>query len=677
MFSCHASVSARRVAQRFLFQTRLSAAGPVCGLLCSNSSRSHNSGHSASGWSGTLFSQSCRSQSRGLSSSTQVCAAVPGPSSDDHPPRSPEAGPPGLLERWFGWESNIAVREPPSRLLMILPAFATHLCIGAPYAWSVVGSTLVREQGVVASAAADWSLGEATIPLSLAFAMQGIMAALAGKWQLRAGPRKSVALGSLLYGGGLLLGAAGIGTHQLWMLYLGYGIVAGAGVGIGYTPPVQMLMQWFPTRRGMASGMTIAGFGSAALVFGPAMSKLMSTFQRAPEYVGTADAVAVALQDGRLMADVGGAAREVVYAGATDLAQLSGALCELPEGYYAVGSGSTGAAAALGVMGAAYFTVLLSAALGTKIPQSVAARVSNVSPNTSTSPDPAPPTAAPSKQLEAAPEASLSVDQAMRMPQFYFLTTTFFCMATGGVAMLSVAKTMMGDVFSGSLPMLVTASFASAYVMMLAVGNLGGRLGWAVVFDRLGPKKTFLMFTLGSLPLYLMVPQSIQWVVESPSALPLGLFVASTTLAVSGMGATYALLPAFEAKLFGPDNVSAIHGRILLGSSIACLAGPSIIIYLRSLSEKSYMGDMLSKVNPDSFQHTFGVPLSQAQALIDAHTLTLTKLAAIMPGTVDPTPFLYNSTMYTMAGLMGVAGLSIAAIRDIDRKHFVTKAKQE
>ena len=135
--------------------------------------------------------------------------------------------------------------------------------------------------------------------------------------------------------------------------------------------------------------------------------------------------------------------------------------------------------------------------------------------------------------------------------------------------MLGVAKTMMSDVFMTAMPAIVTAAFASSYILMLSAGNLGGRLAWALVFDKLGAKKTFSLITMGCIPFYLAVPQCVGMLDTSGgaavSSLPLYGFIASTVLAVSCMGATYALLPAFEAKLFGPKMVSAIHGRTLLG----------------------------------------------------------------------------------------------------------------
>jgi MFS family permease len=106
-------------------------------------------------------------------------------------------------------------------------------------------------------------------------------------------------------------------------------------------------------------------------------------------------------------------------------------------------------------------------------------------------------------------------------------------------------------------------------------------LAWAQVSDIIGRRKTFLIFTLGSIPIYFSLPYLVDGVVSSGAALPLYLFCGGTMLAISGMGGAYATLPAYEADLFGTKNVGAIHGRMLLASSAASLSG--LIVYFSFL----------------------------------------------------------------------------------------------
>ncbi|CAM9852235.1 unnamed protein product [Ectocarpus sp. 12 AP-2014] len=131
------------------------------------------------------------------------------------------------------------------------------------------------------------------------------------------------------------------------------------------------------------------------------------------------------------------------------------------------------------------------------------------------------------------------------------------------------------------------------------------------------------------------------------------MFIGSTFLAITFMGGVYAVLPAYEADLFGTKYVGPIHGRLMASTSAAALFGPSFILSLRSSSEMSAINDLLEKVDPARFQKMFNTGVEDAQMLIDSKALTIGKLMELVPaGTPDPTPFIYDSTLYTMAGLM-------------------------
>jgi len=560
-----------------------------------------------------------------------------------------------MWDKYMGPQADQASPSFRNRWAMVAPAFLTHMCIGSPYAWSVMSGPCSRDLGFVASAADDWSFSEATMPMSIVFILQGLSAAMAGKWQTKVGSRTVLVTAAGCFGGGLMLGSVGIATHNLPLLYLGYGVMAGTGVGIGYTPPVQSLIQWFPDRKGIASGMTIAGFGSGALLFAPMSGYLMDKFKKFPDYVGALDKVEVTNEAGRLFAQYEGKATEVVMANATDLANLP--YSGLAEGYYAVGTGDTGASTALAVMGSGYLAIMLGSAFTIRRP------APGYVPDGYTPPA--------IGSAAAGPAGNVHFDNVLKTPQYYMLATTFFCVATGGMGIFSVAKPMMTQVFSGALPGLVTVSFATSYLLAVSAGNLGGRLGWAAFSDKFGRRTSFNIFTLGSIPLYLAVPFLVDQVIITESAVPLAAFCGTTVAAITMMGGTYAILPAYEADLFGAKYVGAIHGRMLLASTAAALAGPTLILTLRSASEKSALMDLLSKVDPAKFQETFGLPVEQAQELINAKTLTISKLLDILPAdTLDPSPYLYNSTMYSMAGLMAVASISHRMLKPVDPKYF-------
>jgi MFS family permease len=553
-----------------------------------------------------------------------------------------------------------------SRWVMVAPAFLTHMAIGSPYAWSAVSGVLAHELGVVAAAADDWSLSATTVPLSLVFFGQGIAAAVGGTWLAKVGPRAGMTIAAAAFGGGVALAALGVWTHSLPLVYAGYGVLAGTGVGLGYTPPLQTLMEWLPDRRGLASGLVIAGFGSGALFFSPAVQKLTRVFFEAPEFAGPKASVRTIIDDtGRVFAETDSGLREVVLAKAKEMAKLGEHIAALPEGYYFVGTGNTGAAAALGVLGATYFSVMLASALFIRRPPAGfsvgAGAAAPRAPAALASGDPG---------AELGPKTqSLPADIAAKTPQFWLLATTFGLIATGGLGVLSVAKPMMAEVFSSALPEVVTAAFASNYVMMLAVGNLGGRLGWSGLSDAIGRRPTFHVFNTLAVPIFLALPAIVAMAVEQHSAAMLYAFILSTVTTVSVMGGTYACLPAYEADLFGPKNVGAIHGRNLLASSAAALGGPALFLYLRNRAHENAVSELLPKIDPKLFLEHTSKPIDAARDLLASKTISIHDLAH-WANAPDPSPFLYDSSMYTIAALGGLAFLSHSLIRPVDRKYF-------
>ena len=172
---------------------------------------------------------------------------------------------------------------------MLIPAFATHVCLGAPYGWSSISGQLAREGGVVASCSTDWTLDATTWPMAIMIASGGVSAALLGSWTVRVGVRQAMATGAIMFGVGLSVAGLGVSVQSLPLLYTG-NVICGLGYGCAYTPPlqveqrtdgsilykslVQTMLDWFPDRRGLASGLVIAGFGSGALAFTPLVQNL-------------------------------------------------------------------------------------------------------------------------------------------------------------------------------------------------------------------------------------------------------------------------------------------------------------------------------------------------------------------------------------------------------------------
>jgi MFS family permease len=166
-----------------------------------------------------------------------------------------------------------------NRFLVPPAALAVHLSIGQVYAFSTFDLPLTRVIGITHSAPADWDLKQIGWVFSIAIAILGLSAAVFGRWVEKVGPRKSMFTAALCFGGGFIVSAYGIHLHQLWLLYVGYGVLGGCGLGIGYISPVSTLIKWFPDRPGMALGLAIMGFGGGALIAAPLSVLLMRHFR--------------------------------------------------------------------------------------------------------------------------------------------------------------------------------------------------------------------------------------------------------------------------------------------------------------------------------------------------------------------------------------------------------------
>jgi MFS family permease len=199
-----------------------------------------------------------------------------------------------------------------NRWLVPPAALAIHLCIGMAYGFSVfwvpLGRAVAVANGVAKPIACpgdatsfagklaitghalfatdcDWTQFDLGWMYTLFFVFLGSSAAIWGGWLEHAGPRKAGVVAAFCWAGGLVISAFGVYVHQLWLMWLGSGVIGGVGLGLGYISPVSTLVKWFPDRRGMATGMAIMGFGGGAMIGSPLASLLMNHF-KTPTDVG-------------------------------------------------------------------------------------------------------------------------------------------------------------------------------------------------------------------------------------------------------------------------------------------------------------------------------------------------------------------------------------------------------
>jgi MFS family permease len=429
----------------------------------------------------------------------------------------------GLLSR-----DRIVAKAGFNRWLIPPCALAIHLCIGMAYGFSVFWLPLSKAIGISRSVACpagsglmqaltttscDWSVSQLTLTYSLFFVVLGSASAIWGGWLERAGPRKAGIVAAVCWCGGMALGAVGVILHQLWLLWLGAGLIGGIGLGIGYITPVSTLIKWFPDRRGMATGMAIMGFGGGAMIGSPLADMLMKHFAGAAQ-VGAWQTLLM-LAAGYFVFMIGGAFSFRVPPDHWT-----------PEGW---------SAPATAVKGVSAFNVHLKDAH--KTPQFWliwTVLLLNVS-------------------------ASIGIiGVASPMIQQIF-----------GGHLIGAPGVEFAHLDKGQLA--ATATIAAGFVGLLSLFNIGGRFFWATISDLIGRKMTYaVMLALGAV----LFGAIATW---SASAAILAAFVASFCVTTSMYGGGFSTVPAYLADVFGTQYVGAIHGRLLTAWSTAGIVGPFIL----------------------------------------------------------------------------------------------------
>ena len=440
-----------------------------------------------------------------------------------------------------------------SRWLVPPAALAVHLSIGQIYAYSVFNEPMSRLLGVSESAPGDWSLATLGWIFTIALAVLGASAAIFGKWLERVGPRQAMFASACCFAGGFLVAALGVAWHQIWLVYLGHGVLGGIGLGLGYISPVSTLIKWFPDRPGMATGMAIMGFGGGAMVASPLSVGLMNRF-------------------------------------ATET--------------------TVGVAPTFVTMGIIYFVFMMFGVFTVRVPPANWKPAGYVAPTTA-------------KKLVT--NAHVDADTAIRTPQFWFLFAVLGLNVTAGIGVLGQASVMIQEMFSAQSvgeAAAVSAAAAAGFVGLLSLFNMAGRFFWSSVSDYIGRKNTYSVFFLLGALLYFLVPRF-------GASGNVVLFVASFCIILTMYGGGFATIPAYLRDLFGTMQVGAIHGRLLLAWSLAAIAGPVLVNYIRQ-----------GQINS-------GVPAAQA----------------------------YSVTMYIMAGLLLVGFVCNLMVREVDARHHYKEPK--
>lgn len=510
---------------------------------------------------------------------------------------------------------------------------------------------------MIAASSQDWVLGDVVPIFSCAALSLGLCSAFLGPWADRVGPRVVGLTAAACWSSGLAMAALGCYLQFLPIVYLGYSVLGGAGWGLGYISPIPTLLAWFPDKRGLASGLGLSAFGGGAMLAAPLETWLLKQYFKAPTYLGSTENLNVITEQGRrYIVDDTGSMVEVIVGAASDISRLP---IPLEEGVYLLGTGNTGISATFLTLSAGYLAIMIAGALLMRVP-----------------PTGWLPKGFTQSASGSATQHNVHHATAMKTPQFYLLWLTLFGNTIAGVTIISTAKTIMTDVFMGGYPLIVTGTFAASYVMALSGSNMLGRLTFGPASDALGRRRTYAIFGL-SIPLAMMLP-TFTSMIDASTVSPLVMFCGATVVIVSFYGAVFAVLPAYVADTFGQKHVGTIFGRILTGFPVAAMVGPLILSTLRSKSNSAAIQDLASKADPKLFYEKFGAGVDHLQELVDAKTVTIARLMEILPpGTFDPSVTLYDSTMYTMSGMLMIAFVTNALMRPVDPKYYEKEEKKE
>ena len=449
----------------------------------------------------------------------------------------------GAQPGWLDREAIIA--KPGFNRWMVPPAaLCIHLCIGMAYGFSVFwkplqGALIGADGKPIAECSAgavtfgekaagtakalfatdcNWSQFDLGWMYTFFFVLLGVSAAIWGGWLERAGPRKAGLVSTLCWCGGLLIAAVGVFTHQLWLMWLGSGVIGGIGLGLGYISPVSTLIKWFPDRRGMATGMAIMGFGGGAMIGSPLATLLMDKVFKTPTEPGVWQTFVAMAAIYVVFMTIGSFRYRLPPAGwkpegwtppTNTNAMITSKHVHLdnahktPQFWLLWLVLCLNVSAGIGIIGAA--SPMLQETFGGQL-----------------------------------------VDQP-------------------AVGYLDLKK----DVALAA----AAAAVGAGFVGLISLFNIFGRIAWASSSDKLGRKLTyFIFFTLGA-AMYVLAAQAADWKI-------LGLFVLCFCVIASMYGGGFATIPAYLADIFGTQFVGAIHGRLLTAWSTAGIVGPVIVNYL-------------------------------------------------------------------------------------------------
>lgn len=395
-----------------------------------------------------------------------------------------------------------------NRWTVILGALIVQIILGTVYAFSVFVRPLEKEFG--------WDRTTTQWAFSFALATFALMMIPAGRLQDRLGPRKVATIGGVLLGISFLLASVLVAENRPWALYLTYGIIGGAGIGFAYVCPIAAAIKWFPDKKGLITGLAVAGFGAGALFFAGPASELLLPPNESGEAIGLSKILFIGL----------GVSKGVGFGmGWKAFFILHGVVCM--------------AAVALGA------SLLRNPPEGYK------------------------PTGWNPSAGKAGHGTDMTWQQMLNTPLACMLWISFIFGATSGLMAIGQWTPMMGEVLHGK-------TFAPDWlggfgrfiepVGILAIFNALGRIFWGKISDLIDRPRAMMM-------MYLAQGMAFMLLVSVDSVL--GIFIASAWVGLN-FGGNFALFPSATSDYFGTKHLGVNYGWIFTAYGVAGILGPVV-----------------------------------------------------------------------------------------------------
>ena len=470
-----------------------------------------------------------------------------------------------------------------NRWLIAVSAVGIHISIGSVYAWSVFNLPLENAFG--------WAKSDVAITFSLAIFFLGMSAAVMGHFVERYGPRISGMVAASFWGTGLMVASLGVKLGMIEILWLGYGVLGGIGLGVGYITPVSTLVKWFPDRRGMATGLAIMGFGFGAAIGGPVYNSIMTSVaadslelpaanyrngisnynsaKKILKSIHVNDETTVSYEIDQLLNAVKAGNNEKILAmlpeklaqdarpqlvdlnAALNNQELAG-LWEMKDSEKFRSAIASGISATFLAAGLTYLIIMFAAASYIVRPPSgwmPASMKADVD----------------SGKKKVVPDLTqMTANAAVKKAPFYGLWVMMFINISCGIGIIYTASPLAQASIG------LTPGEAAAVVGMMSIFNGLGRIGWASFSDFLGRANTYTLFFVVQIAAFYFLPNITSII----------MFQVVLYLILTFYGGGFATLPAYIGDLFGTRELGAIHGYVLTAWALAGVFGPQIVARL-------------------------------------------------------------------------------------------------